>query len=249
MAQWILIILISIIVGFVTTYLKINIDRIFLVLLLVMWMGFGIQQAILVNALVMLLASLVVFRQSRSQLATVPASVRWVVIPLSFAGGMLGRWIGLESSSRDLIIVLGIYAVIVGLRLLLVRPKMQPNGNIHNGVAIVTFPFSILTGVLSAGGKPIQMPILAKLFKLSLPQAYLVATLSTMASVVGLLASQLCFAKNIPLPDLSWSWMYFLGISVVMFVLEPLWNPKVQKWLSYIVGLLLILVAIRLFIG
>jgi len=249
MTHWLLVILISIIVGFVTTYLKMAIDRFFLVLLLVLWMGFGIQQAIVINALVMLLASLIVFRSLRSQLAAVPGGVRWAVIILSCAGGILGRWIGLQSSSRALLIVLGIYAAVVGLRLLLVKPMMRPDATIHSSVAIVTFPFSILTGVLSPGGKPLQIPLLAKLFKLSMAQAYVVATLATMSSIVGFLIGQLWFAKNIPLPDLSWSWMYLLGITVVMFVFEPFWNAKVQKWLSYLVGVLLVLVGIRLFIG
>ncbi|PWI54266.1 hypothetical protein [Sulfoacidibacillus thermotolerans] len=91
MTNWWLVGLIVFVVGFVTTYLKITIDRIFLVLLLVLWMGFGIQQAIVINALVMVLASLLFFRNARSQLSQLPGAVKWSVVILAFAGGILGR--------------------------------------------------------------------------------------------------------------------------------------------------------------
>lgn len=243
-----LVILIALIVGFVTTYLKITIDRIFLVLLLVLWMGFGIQQAVVINALVMLLASLLFFRGARPQLSHLPANVKWSVVTLSFIGGIFGRWIGLQLSSRDLLIILGIYAILIGLRLLLVKPKMVPDGKMRAGVGVVTLVFSVLTGLISAGGKPLQIPVFVKGFKLSMPQAYLVASLGTIASTVGFLTGELWFAKVIPLSNLAWSWIYFVGISLVMYILEPLWNPKIQKWITLVVGILLTAVGIKLVI-
>ncbi|QSO47747.1 TSUP family transporter [Alicyclobacillus mengziensis] len=241
-------ILITLIVGFVTTYLKITIDRIFLVLLLVLWMGFGIQQAVVINALVMLLASLLFFRGARPQLAKLPGGVKWSVVTLSFIGGIFGRWLGLQMSSRGLLLILGIYAVLIGLRLLLIKPKMVPDGKLQAGVSVVTFIFSILTGLISAGGKPLQIPVFVKGFKLSMPQAYLVASLGTIASTVGFLSGELWFTKAIPLSNLAWSWIYFVGISLVMYILEPLWNPKVQKWVTLLVGILLTVVGIKLMV-
>ncbi|MCF8565895.1 sulfite exporter TauE/SafE family protein [Alicyclobacillus tolerans] len=243
-----LIILIAVIVGFVTTYLKITIDRIFLVLLLVLWMGFGIQQAVVINALVMLLASLLFFRGARRQLSQFPGKIKWSVVILSFIGGIFGRWIGLHTSSRGLLLILGIYAVLIGLRLLLIKPKMVPDGKMQAGVSVVTFLFSILTGLISAGGKPLQIPVLVKGFKLSMPQAYLVASLGTIASTVGFITGELWFTKVIPLSNLAWSWIYFVGISLVMYIFEPLWNAKAQKWVTLLVGVLLTAVGIKLVI-
>ncbi|QQE81583.1 hypothetical protein [Alicyclobacillus sp. SO9] len=121
MTNGLLVILIALIVGVVTTYLKNTIDRIFLVLLLVLWVGFGIQQAVVINALVMLLASLLFFRGARPQLFQLPGAVRWSVVILSFVGGIVGRWLGLHTSSRGLLLILGIYAAFVGLRLLIIE--------------------------------------------------------------------------------------------------------------------------------
>lgn len=53
-------------------------------------------------------------------------------------------------------------------------------------------------------------------------QAYWVASLGTMAATCGFLIGELLFVKSIPLSSLAWSWMYFVGISVVMFAVEPL---------------------------
>jgi len=246
MTHWWLVGLIVVIVGFVTTYLKITIDRIFLVLLLVLWMGLGIQQAIVINTLVMLLASLLFFRGTRTQLAQLPATTKWSVITLSFFGGILGRWIGMQTSSRGLLMILGIYALLVGLRLLIIKPKMAPEGQIRTGVSVVTLLFSVLTGLISAGGKPLQIPILVKGFKLSMPQAYLVASLGTMASAIGFVVGELWFAKSIPFSTIAWSWIYFVGISLVMFIFEPLWNIKGQKWVTLIVGIVLTAVSIKI---
>jgi uncharacterized membrane protein YfcA len=248
MTHGLLVILIVFIVGFVTTYLKITIDRIFLVLLLVLWMGFGIQQAVVINALVMLLASLMFFRKAGRELSQLPSAVKWSVVTLSLIGGILGRWLGLHTSARGLLLILGLYAVLVGLRLLLIKPKMVPEGKMRAGVSVVTGLFSVLTGLISAGGKPLQIPVLVKGFKLSMPQAYLVASLGTIASTVGFLVGELWFTKAIPLSSLAWSWIYFVGISLVMFVFEPLWNPKAQKWVTLLVGILLTAVGIKLII-
>lgn len=249
MTHTLLVILIVFIVGSVTTYLKITIDRIFLVLLLVLWMGFGIQQAVVINALVMLLASLLFVRGARPQLAQLPGRVTWSVVTLSFIGGIFGRWIGLQMSSRGLLLILGIYAVLIGLRLLLIKPKMVPDGKMQAGASVIPFIFSILTGLISAGGKPLQIPVLVKAFKLSMPQAYLVASLGTIASTVGFLTGELWFTKVILLSNLAWSWIYFVGISVVMYIFEPLWKPKAQKWVTLLVGILLTVVGIKLIIG
>jgi uncharacterized membrane protein YfcA len=246
MAPLWLVVGIILIVGFVTTFLKISIDRFFLVLLFVLWMGFSIQQAIVINALVMLLASLIFFRGAKKQLSKVPSKVGWMIVFLSLCGGFIGRWIALHASNRALFIVLGSYAVLVGLRLLLIKPKLQPKGEIRGRVTIVTLIFSILTGIISAGGKPLQGPILIKTSKLAMDQAYIISTLGTITSIIGFLIGELWFKHRIPFGDLSWSWIFFFGISVVTFVFEPLWNPKAQKWVSLLVGVLLIIVGVRL---
>lgn len=114
---------------------------------------------------------------------------------------------------------------------------MVPEGKIRTGVSVVTFLFSILTGLISAGGKPIQIPVLVKRFKLSMPQAYLVASLGIMSAAIGLLVGELWFAKVIPFSSIGWSWIYFVGITLVMFIFEPFWNMKGQKWVTLLVVL------------
>lgn len=81
------------------------------------------------------------------------------------------------------------------------------------------------------------------MFKVSMQQAYMVASLGTIASLTGFIVGQLLFnAKMLQLPILGWSWIYFFGISIVMYVFEPFWSPKGQKWVTIIVGPILVLV-------
>jgi uncharacterized membrane protein YfcA len=247
MTQVFLTMLVALIVGFVTTYLNITIDRVFLVLLLVLWMGMDMQQAIVINALVMGLAALLFFRGQKSHLAQIPRPVVGSIVILSLLGGLISRWVSLQLSDRTLLIVLGAYAIVVGLRLLILKPKMVPNGSYRTRASVITFIFSLLTGFISAGGKPLQIPLLVKRCKLSMAQAYLVASLGTMSAVAGLLIGQVWFAR-VTFEDLAWSWLYYAAITLVMFIFEPLRSNKVQKWVTLIAGVLLTLVGLKLII-
>ena len=46
--------------------------------------------------------------------------------------------------------ILGIYAILVGLRLVLIKPKMVSSGKITPAMGFVSLVFSILTGLISA---------------------------------------------------------------------------------------------------
>ncbi|PWI54265.1 hypothetical protein BM613_13780 [Sulfoacidibacillus thermotolerans] len=70
-----------------------------------------------------------------------------------------------------------------------------------------------------------------------MPQAYLVASLGIMSAAIGLLVGELWFAKVIPFSSIGWSWIYFVGITLVMFIFEPFWNMKGQKWVTLLVVL------------
>lgn len=243
--QWVILAIVTI-VGLVTTYLNTAIDRVFVILLLILWAKVPIQDAIVINAIVMFLSALLFFHGSRERILSIPKSVVWSVLLLSFIGGGVGRWIGLQLSDQVLWIILGIYAILVGVRLWLLTPKLADEGKYHPAVNWVLSPFSLLTGVLSAGGKPLMIPLLAKLFKLSLGQSYLLASLGTMGAISGFLTGQVLFDSILRANIINWSIILFVGITLISFMVEPLWNKRGQQWTANVVGPLLILVGLKL---
>ncbi|KXG44078.1 TSUP family transporter [Tepidibacillus decaturensis] len=249
MSMYALAVLIILIVGVVTLYLKITIDRIFLVLLLMFWLKIDIHQAIIINGLVMLLASFLFVRGNKEQILQIPKNVFWPVAIIAFIGGLVGRWFGSSLDSKVLMIILGVYAVLVGLRLVLLKPKLVQPGQLKPVIAVISFLFSILTGLISAGGKPIQIPLLMKTQKLSMPQAYMMGSIGTMFAVIGLLTGQVLVDYSFFQAKMfSWAWVFYVGFSLIMILFEKKWSPKGQRIMSYIVGPLLILVGFRLFI-
>jgi len=240
--------LIILIVSFVTFYLKIKIDRFFLVLLLMLWFGFDINKAIIINALVMFLASLLFIREHKENLTKLPRNISVTIILTALTGAFIGRLVGSQFNAKILIIILGVYAVLVGLRLLFLKPRPVEGGDLSLRISWIPFIFSILTGLISAGGKPLQIPMYTKFYKIPLPKAHLIASLGTMSAVIGLLLGQMVVDIHFFNMELfAWSWIYYAGIISITLLIENFWSQKGQKWVTYIVAPLLIIVGIRLF--
>jgi uncharacterized membrane protein YfcA len=114
----------SLIVGFVTASIKSWVDRFFLVILLTSLVGLPIQQSITINLVVVALAALMLaLRQSE-----VMKSVRedWAILILSAGlGGILGRLLGLQTPAPVLLVVLGTYAILAGLRIIFIKPLLS----------------------------------------------------------------------------------------------------------------------------
>ncbi len=121
----------AIIVGFVTASIQSWVDRFFLVILLVTLIGLPIQEAITINLIVVSLSALMLaLRQSE-----ILRSVReeWPVVALpAIVGAIAGRVSGLWLPPQVLTILLGIYAILAGLRLAFIRPIPAKENSMHS---------------------------------------------------------------------------------------------------------------------
>lgn len=241
-------ILTSLIVGFVTASIKSYIDRIFLVLLMLFILKLPITQAILINLLVMSLASYFFYARHEGKLRALPRGHLWGIALLAGAGAIAGRLVALAVGAKVLAALLGLYAIGVGLRLLLVKlapPSMQR----EPGPAIypLAFGWAAVTGLVSAGGKPFQVPIMVRWLKLNPNQAYILASLVTLSATIGAVLTQLVVAPQAFAGAVAgWALYFFASITVVALVVERFWTPKLQQVVSYIIGPLLILAGLRL---
>jgi len=241
-------ILISLIVGFVTTSIKSYIDRIFLVLLMIFILKLPVTEAILVNLLVMSLASYFFYARHEAKLHALPRGQLWGIALLAAAGATVGRLVAIAVGAKVLAILLALYAIGVGVRLLLVKVA-PPSAQRKPGPAVypLAFGWATVTGLISAGGKPFQVPMMVKWLKINPNQAYILASLATLSATVGAVLTQLVVAPQaFAGVALGWVLYFFASITVIALVVERFWTPKLQQVVSYIIGPLLILAGLRL---
>ena len=239
--------LISLVVGFVTSSIRSYIDRIFLVLLAVFLLHMPIKEAILVNLIVMALASSFFYARHEGKLAALPRGFAWWTALSAAMGAALGRGLGLALSSQALAVVLGVYAVAVGVRLLLVKIPSQGSATPGPAAYPLAFAWAILTGLISAGGKPFQVPVLTKGLRLPPNVAYLIASLGTLSAALAAILTQVTVAPEALGGHLfTWATYFFASITTVALVVERYWTPRLQQAVSYVIAPLLVLAGLRL---
>ncbi len=241
-------ILISLIVGFVTASIKSYIDRVFLVLLMVFILKLPVPQAIPINLLVMSLASYFFYARHEGKLRALPREQLWGAVASAGAGAIIGRLMAIAVGAKALAVLLGLYAIGVGLRLLLVK-VVPPAVERRLGSAAypLAFGWATVTGLVSAGGKPFQVPILVRWLKITPNQAYIFASLATLSAAIGAVLTQLVAGPQaFAGAAAGWALYFFASITVVALVVERFWTPKLQQVVSSIVGPLLVLAGLRL---
>ncbi len=240
-------VLASLIVGFVTASIKLNMDRFFLVILLVFLIGMPLEQAILVNLLVLLVAAVILYARQGRGVRAIPRDFLVVIAASSAVGGVLGRLLGLSVPPSVLMILFGIYAIGVGLRLVLVKPNIGAAAGCSSGRLVPLFLFfSVVTGMLSAGGKPFKIPILNLGFGFPLPRAYMLSSVGVAAAVASALATQLVIAPGSFTGEiLLWSAWFAVSITLVSLLVEKFWTPTLQKWVSLAISPVLVIVGVR----
>lgn len=141
----------GVIVGFVTASIKSWVDRFFLVILLVSLVSLPIQEAVVINLIVIALAALMLALRQWPALSSVREEWPRIILP-GILGGVLGRLVALQTQAPIVLIVLGIYAILVGLRLVLIKPMPEREAKAHsNWLPPVAFIAGGLAGFLSAG--------------------------------------------------------------------------------------------------
>ncbi len=113
------------IVGFVTAGLTIRFDRFFTTILLLFLFHLGIQDAVNVFLWVILFGALAVILQNKEKLNRLPGPMKkklFGLVPLfTFIAAYLGSWLFFSVTANTLIIILGVLAILYGLRLIFIH--------------------------------------------------------------------------------------------------------------------------------
>lgn len=235
----------GVIVGFVTASIKSWVDRFFLVILLVTIVNLPIQQAIVINLIVVALAALMLALRQWKTLSSVREEWPRLIIP-SILGGILGRLLGIQTPATIILLVLGIYAILVGLRLVLVKPMPERETKGHsNWLAPVAFLASGMTGFLSAGGKPFKVTVYNWILGHHPLRAYAMASLGVAVAAWSALGAQVAVGQPIPPSDLGLAIYEFVIITLVALGIERVWSPKLNKIITWVIAPILVLVGVR----
>ena len=234
-------------VGFVTASIRINVDRFFLVILLVFLVGLPFDRAILINLLVVLAAAGILFFRQSQGLRKLPRQYLLPIVVSSAVGGVAGRCLGLALPQSLLLLLFGVYAVGVGLRLVLV--KVDPRAaavSPPTRLVPLFLSFGLIAGLLSAGGKPFKVPILNRWFGFPPPMAYVLSTVGVACAITAALAAQLILAPGTITGEIAaWALFFILSITAISLVVERFWSQMLQKYVSWAIAPILVAIGVR----
>jgi len=235
----------SLIVGFVTASIRSWVDRFFLVILLTGLVGLPIQRSIAINLVVVALAALMMALRQSGVLKSVREDWAILVLP-AMLGGMLGRLLGLQIPTRTLVVVLGAYAVLAGLRMAFIKPLPERDDKAHpTWQAPVAFLFGGLTGLLSAGGKPFSVPIYNWAMGHHPQRAYALASVGVTAAAWSAIGVQVGVGIPFAAADLVLAAYAFILVTLTALAVDRFWTPKLNSVVTWIIAPLLVLVGIR----
>lgn len=202
-----------------------------------------------INLLVVSLSALMMALRQSEILLSVRDEWPVVVIP-AMIGAIAGRVAGLEVQPQTLTILLAGYAILAGLRLAFMRPAPARESISHPAwIAPITFTAGILTGLLSAGAKVFQVPLINKALGRDPKKAYALAALGVSVSAPSALGAQIALGHFLE-PDHILLALYLFALIVgVAMVANRFWTARLSQWVSWIVSPILVLVGIRFVIA
>jgi uncharacterized membrane protein YfcA len=235
----------SLIVGFVTASIKSWVDRVFMVILLTSLVGLPITQSITINLMVVGLSALMLALRQSAVLKSVREDWALLILP-AILGGILGRLLGLSVSASVLLVTLGTYAILTGLRLLLIKPMPERDDKVHPvWQAPIAFIFGGLTGLISAGGKPFSVPIYNWAMGHHPQRAYALASVGVTAAAWSAIATQVVTGTPPALADLGLAVYAFIIVTLTALGVNRFWSPKLNQIVALIISPLLIVIGIR----
>jgi len=239
----------AIIVGFVTASIRSWVDRVFLVIMLVGIVGLPIGEAIIVNlAVVAFAALLMVVRQRKALRAATPVGgPEWLLIVVpAILGGVIGRFASAVVAPKVLLAALGVYAVLVGVRIFFIKPLPERVTKAHIAwLAPVGFGSGLLAGFISAGGKPFAVPAYNNAMGHHPQRAYAFASLGVAVAVWSAMATQIAFVA-VPVPaDIILALYEFIIITLVALIVNKFWSEKLNKIVNLTIAPILVVVGIR----
>lgn len=239
----------ALIVGFVTSSIRSWIDRVFLVIMLITIVGLPIKEAIQVNLLVLAFSALFhVIRNGKQLKAAVPAgSSEWLIIVISAGiGGILGRLLNNTAAPTVLMGTLGVYASLVGLRILFIKPISEKEKKAHPALLLpVSLAGGFLTGLISAGGKPFIVPAYNNAMGHHPKRAYVLASLGVVAGAFASLLTQIFLPGSFSTDQVLLALYEFVLVTLVALLVNKVWTEKLAKIVNLTISPILILVGIK----
>ena len=235
----------GLIVGFVTASIRSWVDRFFLVILLLGLLKIPIPEAVTVNLIVVSLAALMMLLRQTDVLTSVREDWALVILPAAL-GGILGRIAALNAPPRLFLGLLGVYAILVGLRLVLIKPLPEREEKAHRAwIAPIAGLSGTLAGFLSTGGKPFTVPLYNAALGHHIRRAYALASLGVVSgSWMGLLA-QIAIGRPLAQGDLLLALYLFVVIVLTALAVERFWSERLNRVVALIVAPILVAVGVR----
>ncbi len=216
-----------------------------MVILLTSLVGLPIQRSITINLVVVALASLMLALRQSEVLKAVRED--WAMLILSAVlGGILGRLLGLQTPAPVLLVVLGAYTILAGLRMVFIKPLPEKDDKAHPAwLAPVSFLFGGLTGLLSAGGKPFSVPIYNWAMGHHPQRAYALASVGVTAAAWSAIGTQAATGTPFAPADLGLAAYAFILVTLTALGVQRFWSPRLNQVVTWVIAPLLVLIGIR----
>jgi uncharacterized membrane protein YfcA len=235
----------GLIVGFVTASIQSWVDRFFLVIILVGLLQLPIREAVVINLMVVSLAALMMLLRQTQVLTSVQGDWPLVVLPAAL-GGILGRVAALNVRPQVLLGLLGVYAILAGLRMVLIKPLPERENKAHPAwTAPIAGLSGLLAGLLSAGGKPFSVPMYNAALGHHPRRAYALATLGVVSGAWLGLLSQVALGQPIPQGSLLLAVYLFVVIVLTALAVERFWTQRLNRVVTFVIAPILVLVGLR----
>lgn len=251
-----------VIVGFVTAGLNIKFDRFFTILLLLFIFKLTVFEAINIFLWVIMLGALMILLNNKDKIFSLPKNMKiklFVMIPIfTLVASFLGSWVFSLMSSSTLIIILGILAILYGLRLVFIHFK-QDELDLQNENPVIAKICGLLGPILSGFSigfigtslKPLKIPFAIRIGKMNAKKVYLGNTITTFFASIFVIMWHFFFTKGMT-HDIFYKQM-LLGLALwtgihYMFELTSIFfKDKWRKPFQVFIGIMLVLVSIKIF--
>jgi len=250
------------IVGFVTAGLNIKFDRFFTILLLLFIFGLSISEAINIFLWVIMLGALMIILHNKNTISSLPKDMKiklFVIIPLlTLVASFFGSWLFSISSSTALIIILGILAILYGLRLVFIHFKkheldLQKEHPVIAKICRLFGPilsgFSI--GLVGTSLKPLKIPFAIKIGKMNAKKVYLGNTITTFFGSIFAIMWHFFFTTgmtiNIFYEQMILGAALWTGMHYMFEITNLCFKNKWRKVFQILIGVILILMSIKIF--
>ncbi len=254
--------IITLIVGFVTAGLKIRFDRFFTILLLLFVFGKTITESVNIFLWVIMLGALMVILDNKEKIAKMPKPMKtklFVVIPtFTLFASFFGSWLFVNISNKTLIIILGILAILYGLRLVLIHFKKHEM-EYEDGNPLITkmcglfgpWISGFFIGLIGTSLKPLKMSFAVKIGKMNIKKVYLGNVITTFFASLFSIIWHFTLSKNsgsaIFYEQMILGMAIWTGIHYMFELTDLFFKNKWQKVFQIIIGIALVLASVKIF--